>query len=141
MWTCEFCNHKNKVQLEPEECPKNETVSYILEAAPVKTAEEESKTPATPGLAKDISVVFCIDVSGSMSSGRPLSRMECVKKTIIGQINEMKINHPQRKVGLVTFTNEVEIIGDGVANSTIVSGEYLNDYNFLLKTGVACATT
>ena len=33
IWTCEFCNSKNKVQLEPEEIPKTDAVNYILEAA------------------------------------------------------------------------------------------------------------
>lgn len=36
IWTCEFCNHKSTVEVEPEEKPRGETVSYILEAAPVK---------------------------------------------------------------------------------------------------------
>lgn len=33
VWVCEFCNTKNKVQLEPEEMPKSEAVNYIVEAA------------------------------------------------------------------------------------------------------------
>ncbi len=61
------------------------------------------------GLAKDISIVYCIDVSGSMSG----SRLSAVQKTILGQIKDMKENHPDRKVGLVTFTDYIEIIGDG----------------------------
>jgi len=33
--------------VEPEEHPKTETVSYMLEAAPVKQAEATSKTEET----------------------------------------------------------------------------------------------
>lgn len=33
IWECEFCNTKNKVNLEPEEMPKTDKVNYILEAA------------------------------------------------------------------------------------------------------------
>ena len=33
VWTCEFCNTKNNVELEPEELPKTEAVNFILEAA------------------------------------------------------------------------------------------------------------
>jgi len=33
IWNCEFCNNKNKVNLEPEEIPKTEAVNYIIEAA------------------------------------------------------------------------------------------------------------
>ena len=36
VWNCEFCSHKNLVDIEPEEKPKNETVSYTIEAAPLK---------------------------------------------------------------------------------------------------------
>jgi hypothetical protein len=32
VWTCEFCNQKNVINLEPEEIPKTEAVNYILEA-------------------------------------------------------------------------------------------------------------
>ena len=87
IWKCEFCNHDNTVQLEAEEKPKSETVSYILEAAPVKVTTagvEESKKPDTAsGLAQDISIVYCIDVSGSMNQGATrgasVSRLDCVK--------------------------------------------------------------
>jgi hypothetical protein len=33
IWECEFCNFKNFISVEPEEKPKTETVSYIIEAA------------------------------------------------------------------------------------------------------------
>ena len=45
VWNCEFCNHRNVVNIEPEEKPKTEAVSYITEAAPVKSeAEKQAKT-------------------------------------------------------------------------------------------------
>ena len=34
LWACEFCNHKNFVEIDPEEKPKTAAVSYILESAP-----------------------------------------------------------------------------------------------------------
>lgn len=64
---------------------------------------------AAEGQAKDISIVYCIDVSGSMSG----ARINTVKKTILAQIKDMEENHPLRRVGIVTFTDIVEIIGDG----------------------------
>lgn len=33
IWKCEFCNHQNQVNIEPEEKPKTKEVNYILEAA------------------------------------------------------------------------------------------------------------
>jgi len=65
-WVCEFCNGVNNVSLEPEEMPKTEIVNYILEAiAQVADKEEQKK-------GKDVSVVFCIDVSGSMCVSQPI---------------------------------------------------------------------
>ena len=86
-WNCEFCNKANPIQIEAEEVPKTETVSYILEAAPVKEAQvtkdgtkEVSKKPVDTSLPTDISIVYCIDISGSMNG----YRLEAVKKTIRG---------------------------------------------------------
>lgn len=41
VWNCEFCNHRNVVNIDLEEKPKTEAVSYILEAAPVKTEADK----------------------------------------------------------------------------------------------------
>lgn len=30
--------------------------------------------------------------------------------------------HPERKIGLVTFTDIVDIIGDGTKNNTVIEG-------------------
>ena len=49
--------------------------------------------------------------------------------------------HPKRKVGLVTFSKSVEIIGDGTTKATSVSGSQLNDFHYILKNGVASAST
>jgi hypothetical protein len=51
----------------------------------------------------------------------------------------MKENHKDRKVGLVTFTDYVEIIGDGSKKSLRLNGSDLNDYNIILKNSVAGA--
>ena len=53
----------------------------------------------------------------------------------------MKEKHPDRKVGLVTFTDKIAIIGDGTTNETIIDENQLNNYDFLLKNGVACSST
>lgn len=34
VWSCEFCSHKNFVEIDPEEKPKTHTVNYIIESAP-----------------------------------------------------------------------------------------------------------
>jgi hypothetical protein len=68
------------------------------------------------------------------------SRINAVKKTILAQIKDMAENNPERRVGLVTFTDNVEIIGDGTVNSKPINGKLLDDYDFLLKNSTTGAT-
>ena len=42
-----------------------------------------------------------------------VSRIQCVKSAIDSQINDMANGANQRKLGIVTFNHEVQIIGDG----------------------------
>ncbi len=41
--------------------------------------------------------------------------------------------HPNRKVGIVTFNNEIAVIGDGTANPIIIAGDKLNKYDEILN--------
>lgn len=41
LWSCEFCNHYNVINLEDEEIPKKDTVNYILEN---ENAEENKQS-------------------------------------------------------------------------------------------------
>jgi len=47
----------------------------------------------------------------------------------------MKNDNPKRKVGLVTFNNEVTIVGDGIQDPDIIRGDKLLNYDFLLENG------
>ncbi len=61
LWKCEFCGWKNIVQIEQEERPDEDAVNYVL------ASEVQAKEAAVgKSLHEDISIVFCIDVSGSM---------------------------------------------------------------------------
>lgn len=145
VWKCEFCLKANNVQFEPEELPKTAGVNYIVEAA----AQIHDKKGGAKG---DVSVVFCVDISGSMCVSQAIhgyhkikgermtqqlkselmkysdgsdqrlqgdhgvtyvSRLQCVQSAIDSQLEAMHKNNPDRKIGLVTFNNEVTIIGDG----------------------------
>mmetsp|Transcript_29272 Transcript_29272/g.52346 ORF Transcript_29272/g.52346 Transcript_29272/m.52346 type:complete len:588 (+) Transcript_29272:1227-2990(+) len=125
-WVCEFCSHPNRLALESEEIPRDSTITYILEGAAERNDANEDD---------QISVIFCIDISGSMckvkkvpenvelpseaikkrKSGKftYVSRLECVQASILAQLSEMKRNFPSRKVGLVTFSRSVTLVGDG----------------------------
>ena len=65
IWNCEFCLTKNEVDLEEEEKPQTKAVNYIVEAA---AQVQDSKVMGN----QEISVVFCIDQSGSMCCSQPV---------------------------------------------------------------------
>jgi len=121
---------------------------------------------------KDISVVFCIDQSGSMCCSQPVqgkfkikgdktggmkdlmkfsdgsdqflqgeknvtyvSRMQCLQAAIDQQIADMANGAADRKLGLVAFNNEVTVVGDGAQDPQIVTGDKLEDYDYLINNG------
>ncbi len=43
----------------------------------------------------------------------------------------------QRKVGIVAFNHEVEVIGDGTKDSQTISGDKLNNFDYLKENGKA----
>lgn len=69
-----------------------------------------------------------------MNSG---NRLEFCKQAVAAQITKMAEDNPERKIGLVVFDNEVEIIGDGVEKPFMVTAadNMLNDYQKLLTNG------
>lgn len=85
-WKCEFCNTISKVQIEPEEIPQSEAVNYIIEAAAQVMDKKGQGT-----IAKDISVIFCIDISGSMCVSLPVQGRHHLKGDRMNQLqNELR---------------------------------------------------
>ena len=64
-----------------------------------------------------------------------VSRRQCVLAAIESQINDLKNNNPKKKVGIVTFNNEVIIIGDGTEDPEIITGDklYKKTVNFIFN--------
>jgi len=159
-WRCAFCNKINSALLSEEEVPKESIVDYIREV-PAKAENTEEKA----------SVVFCIDVSGSMcvTSEIPgkvalrgnskstynsfvddnsdqflpgqrrdvtyVSRLQSVQAAIAAQIETLSKQKPNYSVGLVTFNDEVTVIGDGQQHQEVIAGDKLHSYDELLKAG------
>jgi len=67
-----------------------------------------------------------------------VSRMQCVQAAIDNQLTEMAIAAPERKVGLVQFSSEVNIYGDGVKQNQVVAGDKLLNYDYLRDVGFQC---
>lgn len=64
-----------------------------------------------------------------------VSRMQCLQAAIEHQINDMKNGAKDRKIGIVSFNNEVTVVGDGAQDPQIINGDKLDDYEFLMKNG------
>lgn len=64
-----------------------------------------------------------------------VSRMQCLQAAINQQIIEMGQGVGDRKIGLVSFNNEVNVVGDGGQDPQTIAGDKLYDYDYLLKNG------
>ena len=168
VWCCEFCGIENVVNIEVEEIPRGQMMDYVLMSS--SQAFEESKEKAA---SEGITVIFCIDVSGSMCVTEPVagkisiknkkkfdlggfadfdmaeqflegdtavtyvSRLECVQAAIEAQLHSMSLTASTRKVGLVTFSSEVAIYGDGTSEPVVLAGNKLNVFETCLETGIS----
>lgn len=170
IWVCEFCNHENTVNLDEPEIPKIDAVNYILENAHAAKNKQKNEEAQAIVFCVDISGSMCVtkpmkgkykikgDRTGDMqdlmkfSDGSDqfafkdkgmtyVSRLQCVQAAIESQVQTTAADHPKRKIGLVTFNHEVQIIGDGTQNPSIINGDKLSNYDFLLQNGTDSFST
>eukprot|EP01104_Vermistella_antarctica_P001120 TRINITY_DN11176_c0_g1_i1.p1 TRINITY_DN11176_c0_g1~~TRINITY_DN11176_c0_g1_i1.p1 ORF type:complete len:926 (+),score=283.45 TRINITY_DN11176_c0_g1_i1:209-2986(+) len=64
-----------------------------------------------------------------------VSRLQCVQAAVAHQIEQLAKDSPQTKVGLVTFSNEIHLIGDGSQSTKHVAGGKLCSFDALKKMG------
>ncbi|KAL2078469.1 hypothetical protein ACEWY4_026154 [Coilia grayii] len=83
-------------------------------------------TPDLQAEALDTVIVFCVDVSGSMSI---TSRF--VQEAVLQCVQSLTRTEPNTRVALVTFNNEVTLHGYGEMTSWQICGEELKDSEFL----------
>lgn len=67
-----------------------------------------------------------------------ITRKQCVLAAIENQLLDMKTDTPNRKVGLVTFDNEVCVVGDGKDVPETIAGDKLQKYDVLRQIGEEC---
>lgn len=165
-WYCEFCGGCNVIDLQREETPAASSVDYILEPSTVvKGSEDTSKVV----FCVDVSGSMCVttEVAGNVQfKGDRLaalrgsllahgeghqhlpgqrrdvtyvSRLQSMQGAVDQQLTDLSQHHPKRQVGLVTFNNEVCVIGDGSCPPVVLSGDKLDDVELLARTGRDCA--
>lgn len=149
-WKCEFCGQSNNLLLEKEEYPKSNALLYLLEG---KVAGKPQVQPGEPDVGT--SVIFCIDLSGSMENTQHYSgpklkymtspffitRLQCVKMAIDNQITKLQHSPIGQtyKVGFVSFDNVVTLLGDRSAPAKTYEGDTLDMYSNLVEEGTKLA--
>ncbi|XP_030018699.1 circularly permutated Ras protein 1-like [Sphaeramia orbicularis] len=96
---------------------------------------------------EDTLVVFCVDISGSMSvttevtsssgSTAYISRLEGIQDALQRALSSLLQESPRRRVALVTFNDEVVIYGDGTSTPLTLRDWALVDYDHIWQQGVA----
>lgn len=64
IWECEFCQRENRPQIEHQEVPRSEDVTFMIEAAPSVSGKLASNEQDS---IESSNIIYCIDISGSMS--------------------------------------------------------------------------
>ena len=64
-----------------------------------------------------------------------LSRLSCVKAALDLHLKRLAKQHPKKRMCLITFSNEIAIIGDGAGNPVVIAGDKLNSYADLMDSG------
>ncbi len=70
---------------------------------------------------------------GQKHNAQYISRLSCMKAAIDLHLERLRKQHPHRRVCLITFADEVTIIGEG--NPMTVAGDRLSSYDELLNAG------
>ncbi|EAS02966.1 Sec23/Sec24 trunk domain protein (macronuclear) [Tetrahymena thermophila SB210] len=71
IWNCEFCKTKNVINIEREELPQQEDVIYMVQSVNMRNVQENAQN-----FEEENTIVFVIDVSGSMSVTAPIKNKD-----------------------------------------------------------------
>eukprot|EP00002_Diphylleia_rotans_P034096 TRINITY_DN729_c0_g1_i8.p1 TRINITY_DN729_c0_g1~~TRINITY_DN729_c0_g1_i8.p1 ORF type:complete len:528 (+),score=122.99 TRINITY_DN729_c0_g1_i8:59-1642(+) len=163
VWTCEYCGHHNDgIVMDEEERPKEDTVEYVLVAAPqvqVQSEKDEvqetSTSNTTPAQSSPGAVIICLDNSGSMSTPVQLpeiqqqwsqvrgrgsemahtNRLQCLQQAIVAHLERLKIQEPQKRVIFITFESSVVCHGDGSSEAKKVNASIFSNETALMESG------
>ncbi|XP_031706990.1 circularly permutated Ras protein 1 isoform X2 [Anarrhichthys ocellatus] len=142
VWMCEFCGCENAVKDSVKrECVSQRAGVHSNDLYLPNQSDDDYQN------LEDTLVVFCVDISGSMSvtaevtssSGSPvyISRLEGIQDALQRALSSLLQQSPHRRVALVTFNDEVVIYGDGTGTPLTLRDWALVDYDHIWQKGVA----
>ncbi|XP_076008419.1 circularly permutated Ras protein 1-like [Genypterus blacodes] len=127
---CYFCHWDLTSSPSKALCPPNAPQDGLFLLQP----SERLLSPA------DSLLLFCIDISGSMSITSQVSvgeqvvhrsRLQFVQDAVLQCVERLSEQQPDKRVGLITFNNQVTIHGYEDFPSHFLSGDELTDSDYL----------
>ncbi|XP_075884180.1 circularly permutated Ras protein 1 isoform X2 [Nelusetta ayraudi] len=141
VWLCEFCGYENGVSNGVRRMCVSHTSGLFSDELYLPTQSEDAYQNL-----EDTLVVFCVDISGSMSvttevatvdgSETYKSRLEGIQDALKRAVSSLLEQSPNSRVALVTFNDEVVIYGDGTRTPLILRDWALVDYDHLWQQGI-----
>ncbi|MEE6482772.1 hypothetical protein FKM82_013333 [Ascaphus truei] len=140
-WSCVFCETENPIGACEQYESAREDQLYLYDP------QHENER----NLAEDSLLIFCIDISGSMSATSEIqydncanlnnstiytSRMEAVKCGLLETLHFLHKQNPKKRVALVTFSDQVKIYGDGTLPPQVLEDSELLDPDYLRSQGL-----
>uniref|UniRef100_A0A673BGZ0 VWFA domain-containing protein n=1 Tax=Sphaeramia orbicularis TaxID=375764 RepID=A0A673BGZ0_9TELE len=142
VWVCDFCRCENSVgDSRSRVCVGRLTGVRSDDVYLLNHTDDDYQN------LEDTLVVFCVDISGSMSvttevtsssgSTAYISRLEGIQDALQRALSSLLQESPRRRVALVTFNDEVVIYGDGTSTPLTLRDWALVDYDHIWQQGVA----
>ena len=72
---------------------------------------------------------------GGAGETKLVSRMDCIKEAVTRHLDHLAVERPNCKVGIVTFSSTVSVLGDRQTALCSLSGSQLDSYDELLEEG------
>jgi hypothetical protein len=159
IWICEYCGNKNPVVLDSEEIPKGDTIDYIVENQQTTSQLNDaiifcidisgsmcctSELKGEIKIKQDSKLTQSLDQFIERAHGNTalqylpnearnvsyVSRLQCVQAAVTSQIEQLAKEHPNKRVALVTFNNEVTVYLPGGVRH-VVAGDKLDQFDYL----------
>jgi len=155
-WECSFCKSSKNIVLDEHERPEKESLDYMI-TPPSHDGNDDSYVV----FVLDTSGSMCVTVeipasqnewkklrtqrekgsdsvfkeSSALPNEKPgaayMSRMQCMQAAVSENLKQLAVRHPNRKVLLVTFNDEVTFHSDGTGEPLTLAGDALNDGNHI----------
>ncbi|XP_041840677.1 circularly permutated Ras protein 1 isoform X2 [Melanotaenia boesemani] len=142
VWTCEFCGCQNSVDAGLSTVCVGQRAGVHSDDLYLPNMSEDDYQNL-----EDAVVVFCVDISGSMSvttevtsgsgSSVHISRLEGIQDALQRALTSILQQTPRRRVALVTFNDEVVIYGDGTSTPLTLRDWALVDYDYIWQQAMA----